>query len=98
MVSKKMKNLDSYSIDSIFFCKTGALHNHVEINWFHSVYISTHKSNIISYKTYKNNQLGDEFIYSKNTWDSLFKTQNNILNQKFIQDKVQRYIKPIKCP
>ena len=39
------------------------MHNHVEINWFHSVYISTHKSNIISYKTYKNNQLGDEFIY-----------------------------------
>ena len=76
MVSKKMKDWDSYSIDSIFFCKTRAFHNQVEINWFHSVYISTHKSNIISYKTCKNNQLGDEFIYSKNSWDSLFKTQN----------------------
>ena len=84
MAQKKMKDLDSYFIDSMFLCKTEDLYNHIEINWFHSLYIITHKSNIISYKTYKNNQSGDEFIYSKKSWRFFAYAQNNILNQNFI--------------
>ena len=82
---EKSKLLHSYSIDTIFFCKTGTLcENNFEINSYHPVYMNPHKSNSISYKTYKINQckeMNSQLLkYYK---DYLFKTQNNILNQNF---------------
>ena len=82
---EKSKVLNSYSIDTIFFCKTGTLSDsNIEINCLHPVYINPHKSNSITYKTYKLNQckeMNSQLVkYYK---DYLFKTQNNILSQNF---------------
>ena len=82
---EKSKVLNSYSIDTIFFCKTGTLSDsNIEINCLHPVYINPHKSNNITYKTYKLNQckeMNSQLVkYYK---DYLFKAQNNILTQNF---------------
>ena len=82
---EKSRILSSSTIDTIFFCKTGTLcENNFEITGYHPVYISSNKSNIISYKTYKPNQtkeMNSQLLkYYK---DYLFKSQNNYLNLDF---------------
>ena len=54
---EKSRLLSSSTIDTIFFCKTGTLcETNFEINGYHPVYINSHKSNNISYRTYRVNQ------------------------------------------
>ena len=82
---EKSKLLSSSTIDTIFFSKTGTLcENNFEINGYHPIYINPHKSNNISYRTYKVSQykeMNSQLLkYYKNY---LYRVQNNSLNYEF---------------
>ena len=79
---EKSKLLSSSAIDTIFFSKTGTLcDNNFEINGYHPIYINPHKSNNISYRTYKVSQykeMNSQLLqYYKNY---LYRVQSNSLN------------------
>ena len=82
---EKSKLLCSSTIDTIFFSKTGTLcENNFEINGYHPIHINPHKSNNISYRTYKVSQykeMNSELLqYYKNY---LYRVQSNSLNYEF---------------
>ena len=82
---EKSKLLSSSTIDTIFFSKTGTLcENNFEINGYHPIYINPHKSNNISYRTYKFSQykeMNSQLLqYYKNY---LYRVQNNSSNYEF---------------
>ena len=82
---EKSKLLCSSTIDTIFFSKTGTLcENNFEINGYHPIHINPHKSNNISYRTYKVSQykeMNSQLLqYYKNY---LYRVQSNSLNYEF---------------
>jgi len=82
---EKSKLLSSSTIDTIFFSKTGTLcENNFEINGYHPIHINPHKSNNISYRTYKVSQykeMNSQLLqYYKNY---LYRVQSNSLNYEF---------------
>jgi magnesium-transporting ATPase (P-type) len=82
---EKSKLLSSSTIDTIFFSKTGTLcENNFEINGYHPIYINPHKSNNISYRTYKVSQykeMNSQLLQYYKTY--LYKVQSNSLNYEF---------------
>ena len=73
------------NIDTIFFGKTDILcDNTFEINGYHPIYVNPHRTNSISFRTYKINQskeMNSQLLkYYK---DYLHKCQNNTLNPDF---------------
>ena len=91
------------NINTIFFGKTGILcENNFEINGYHPIYISQHRTNNLSYKTYNINQSKEMNSKLLNYYkDYLLKCTNNALNQNFIprqtisRDKTQYNINKI---
>ena len=82
---EKSKLTTPSNINTIFFGKTGILcENNYEINGYHPIYINSHRSNNISYRTYNANQckeMNSQLLkYYKNY---LYKCQNNSFNQDF---------------
>ena len=82
---EKSKLLSSSTIDTIFFSKTGTLcESNFEINGYHPIHINPHKSNNISYRTYKVSQykeMNSQLLqYYKNY---LYRVQSNSLNYEF---------------
>ena len=79
----KSKLLCSSTINTIFFSKTGTLcENNFEIDSFHPTYITSYKSNNISYKTFKAEQHKEINLQLLQYYkDYLYKTQIN--NQDF---------------
>ena len=82
---EKSKLTSPSNINTIFFGKTGILcENNYEINGYHPIHINPHKTNNISYRTYKSNQykeMNSQLLkYYK---EYLYKSQNNIFNQDF---------------
>ena len=79
----KSKLLYSSTINTIFFSKTGTLcENNFEINSFHPTYITSYKSNNVSYRTLKAEQHKEINIQLLQYYkDYLYKTQIN--NQDF---------------
>ena len=82
---EKSKLLSSSTIDTIFFSKTGSLcENNLEINGYHPIYLNPHKSNSVSYRTYKINQYKEMNLQLLKYYkDYLYKTQNNNYNHDF---------------
>ena len=82
---EKSKLTTPSNINTIFFGKTGILcENNYEINGYHPIYISSHRTNNISYRTYNSNQykeMNSQLLkYYKNY---LYKCQNDSFNPDF---------------
>ena len=82
---EKSKLTSPSNIDTIFFGKTGILcENNFEINGYHPIYINSHRTNNICYRTYKISQskeMNSQLLkYYK---EYLYKCQNNNLNPDF---------------
>ena len=82
---EKSKLISPSRIDTIFFSKTGILcENNFEINGYHPIYINPHRTNSISYRTYKENQykeMNSQLLkYYKGYLD---KRRNEPFNQDF---------------
>ena len=78
----KSRLLNSGSIDTIFFSKTGALcYNNFEINSYNPVSINPHKPNIINIKNFPQSQCKEiNYILEKYYQDFYYKKQNNYNN------------------
>ena len=82
---EKSKLTSPSNIDTIFFGKTGILcENNFEINGYHPIYINSHRSNNICYRTYRINQSKEmNSTLLKYYKEYLYKCQNNNLNPDF---------------